>query len=302
MSIRVTQGMMSMQTLSNLNRNNSTRSDLANQASTGLKINKPSDDPVGVTYALRYRAELASNEQFQTNADAAVSWLDFTDSTMQQATDVMQRLKELTVQASSSTVPQSGLDAIKLEVEQLKGQLGNIGNAQIRGKYIFNGQNYDQPPYELSSTVTNFAQIDTDTEAVKYAIGDQSTFQVNTSGSDFFGASTDTDNVYKVMDDLIAALGSGDYAGIGAQSAKIESRSTKMQAALSEVGARTNRVELVQARLDDRNLNLTTLQSKIEDADIAEVMIKSTTAQTIYEAALKSSASILQPSLMDFMR
>lgn len=104
------------------------------------------------------------------------------------------------------------------------------------------------------------------------------------------------------MDDLIAALGSGDYAGIGAQSAKIESRSTKMQAALSEVGARTNRVELVQARLDDRNLNLTTLQSKIEDADIAEVMIKSTTAQTIYEAALKSSASILQPSLMDFMR
>lgn len=185
MSIRVTQGMMSMQTLSNLNRNNSTRSDLANQASTGLKINKPSDDPVGVTYALRYRAELASNEQFQTNADAAVSWLDFTDSTMQQATDVMQRLKELTVQASSSTVPQSGLDAIKLEVEQLKGQLGNIGNAQIRGKYIFNGQNYDQPPYELSSTVTNFAQIDTDTEAVKYAIGDQSTFQVNTSGSDF---------------------------------------------------------------------------------------------------------------------
>lgn len=302
MSIRVTQGMMSMQTLSNLNRNNSTRSDLANQASTGLKINKPSDDPVGVTYALRYRAELASNEQFQTNADAAVSWLDFTDSTMQQATDVMQRLKELTVQASSSAVPQSGLDAIKLEVEQLKGQLGNIGNAQIRGKYIFNGQNYDQPPYELSPTVTNFAQIDTDTEAVKYTIGDQSTFQVNTSGNDFFGASTDADNVYKVMDDLIAALGSGDYAGIGAQSAKIESRSTKMQAALSEVGARTNRVELVQARLDDRNLNLTTLQAKVEDADIAEVLIKSTTAQTIYEAALKSSASILQPSLMDFMR
>ncbi|KWX75868.1 flagellar hook-associated protein FlgL [Paenibacillus jilunlii] len=302
MSIRVTQGMMSMQTLSNLNRNNSVRSDLADQASTGRKINKPSDNPVGVTYSLRYRAELASNEQFQTNADAAVSWLDFTDSTMQQATDVMKRLKELTVQASSSTVPKSGLDAIKLEVEQLKDQLGNIGNAQIRGKYIFNGQNFDKPPYELSGTVTNFAQIDTDSGAVKYAIGDQSTFQVNTPGSEFFGASTDSDNIYKVMDDLISALGSENYTGIAAQAGKIESRSTKMQAALSEVGARTNRVELVQDRLNERELNLTTLQAKVEDADIAEVMIKSTTAQTIYEAALKSSASILQPSLMDFMR
>ncbi|MNC06457.1 Flagellar filament 34.5 kDa core protein [compost metagenome] len=301
MSIRVTQGMMSMQTLSNLNRNYSNMSDMENQISTGRKINKPSDDPVGVTYALRYRAELSSNEQFQTNADAAVSWLDFTDTTMQQATDVMKRLKELTVQASTGTMPQSGLDAVKLEVQQLKEQMGNIGNSQIRGKYIFNGQNYDQAPYQLSSTVTNFAQIDTDNGAVKYAIGDQSTFQVNTSGSDFFGASTDSDNIYKVMDDLITALDNGDYKSVGAQSNNIESRSVKMQACLSEVGARTNRVELVQSRLDDRDLNLTTLQSKVEDADIAALMIKATTAQTIYESALKSSAQILQPSLMDFM-
>ncbi|MEK5025606.1 flagellar hook-associated protein FlgL [Paenibacillus sp. FSL M7-1046] len=302
MSIRVTQGMMSMQTLSNLNRNNSTRSDLSNQASTGRKINKPSDDPVGVTYSLRYRAELASNEQFQSNADAAVSWLDFTDTTMQQATDVMKRMKELTIQGSNGTLPQSGRDAIKLEIQQLKEQMGNIGNSQIRGKYIFNGQNYDKVPYELSGTVTSFSQIDTDSGSVNYAIGDQSTFQVNTPGNDFFGKSTDADNVYKVMDDLIAALASGDTSQVAAQTANMDSRTNKMQSALSEVGARTNRVELVQARLDDRNLNLTTLQSKVEDADIAEVLIKSTTAQTIYEAALKSSAQILQPSLMDFMR
>ena len=301
MSIRVTQNMMSMQTLSNLNKNYRNMSEMENQISSGRKINKPSDDPVGVTYALRYRAELASNEQFQTNADSAVSWLDYTDTTMQQATDVMKRLKELTVQGGNGTLPQSGLDAIRLEIQQLKEQMGNIGNAQIKGKYIFNGQNYDQVPYELSGTVTNFSQIDTDSGAVKYAIGDQSTFQVNTTGSEFFGSSTDGDNVFKVMDDLIAALNSGDSAQISAQTANIESRSNKMQSCLSEVGARTNRVELVQARLVDRDLNLTTLQSKTEDADIAELMVKSTTAQTIYESALKSTTKILQPSLMDFM-
>lgn len=302
MSIRVTQGMMSMQTLSNLNRNYSNMSEMMNQISTGRKINKPSDDPVGVTYALRYRAELASNEQFQSNADSAVSWLDYTDSTMQQATDVMKRMKELTIQGSSGTVPKSGLDAIKLEIQQLKEQMVNIGNSQIRGKSIFNGQNYDKMPYELSSTVTSYSQIDVDNGAVKYAIGDQSAFQVNTSGNDFFGSSGEGDNVFKVMDELIAALDSVDYSAVAAQSVNIESRFIKMQASLSEVGARTNRVELVQSRLNDRDLNLTTLQSKTEDADIAALMIKATTAQTIYESALKSSAQILQPSLMDFMR
>ncbi|KAF6621137.1 flagellar hook-associated protein FlgL [Paenibacillus sp. EKM102P] len=302
MAIRVTSGMMSMQTLNNLNRNYSNMNKMENQITTGRKLNKPSDDPVGVTYALRYRSELASNEQYSSNADAAVSWLDFTDSTMQQAGDVMKRLKELTVQASSETVPQSGLDAIKLEVDQLKEQMTNIGNSQIRGKYIFNGQKYDQAPYELTSTTTSYDQIDTDQGAVNYAIGDQSTFQVNTPGSEFFGASTDADNVFKVMDNLSAALTTGNYSAISVQSANIESRFTKMQASLSEVGARTNRVQLVQSRLDDRNLNLTTLQSKTEDADIASLMIQATSAQTIYEAALKSSAQIVQPSLMDFMR
>ncbi|MBE7898972.1 flagellar hook-associated protein FlgL [Paenibacillus polymyxa] len=302
MAIRVTSGMMSMQTLNNLNHNYSNMNKMENQITTGRKLNKPSDDPVGVTYALRYRSELASNEQYSSNADAAVSWLDFTDSTMQQAGDVMKRLKELTVQASSGTVPQSGLDAIKLEVDQLKEQMTNIGNSQIRGKYIFNGQKYDQAPYELTSTITSYDQIDPDQGAVNYAIGDQSTFRVNTSGSEFFGASAEADNVFKVMDNLSAALASGNQTAISSQLTGIESRYTKMQSSLSEVGARTNRVELVQSRLDDRNLNLTNLQSKTEDADIASLMIQATSAQTIYEAALKSSAQIMQPSLMDFLR
>lgn len=86
------------------------------------------------------------------------------------------------------------------------------------------------------------------------------------------------------------------------QLGNIESRITKMQASLSEVGARSNRIELVQNRLTDQNLNFTTLQSKTEDADVASLMIQATSAQTIYEAALKSSAQIMQPSLMDFMR
>lgn len=301
MTLRVTQNMMSMQTLSNLNKNYSRMSDMENQISTGRKINKASDDPVGVTYSLRYRAELASNEQYQSNADAAVSWLDFTDSTMQQATDVMKRLKELTVQASSGTVTVAGMDAVKQEVEQLKEQMSNIGNSSLNGKYIFNGQQYDKPPYVLSGTITDFSQIDTDLGSVDYSVGDQNTFQINTSGNDFFGSSTDTDNVFKVMNDLITALGSGDVSQVNDQMSNIETRMDKMQSALSEVGARSNRIELIQNRLGDRSLNLTTLQSKTEDADIAALTVKATTAQTIYESALKSSAQILQPTLMDFM-
>ncbi|MGV2884501.1 flagellar hook-associated protein FlgL [Paenibacillus taichungensis] len=302
MAIRVTTGMMSTQMLSNLNRNLNRMDNMSNQISTGRKINKPSDDPVGVTYALRYRAELSSNEQYQTNTDAAVSWLDTTDSNMQQALDVMKRLKELAIQGSNGTLSGSDLEAVNLEVDELKNHLVDIGNTQIRGKYIFNGQTYDQMPYQLSGGVTDFADVETDNGGVIYSISQQVTFQINTSGNEFFGSITDTDNIFRIIDNLSAALNSEDQAGISQQLENIESRSNKMQAALSEVGARSNRIELVQNRLLDQNLNFTTLQSKTEDADVASLMIQATSAQTIYEASLKSSAQIMQPSLMDFMR
>ncbi|MHA0856226.1 flagellar hook-associated protein FlgL [Paenibacillus sp. CMAA1364] len=302
MSIRVTSSMMSSQLLTNLNRNNYSMNKMENQISTGRRINKPSDDPVGVTYALRYRSDLASNEQYQTSTDAAVGWLDTTDTNMSQATDVMQRVKELTVKASNGTLDESGLFAINQEIQELKSHIVDIGNTQIRGKYIFNGQKYDVPPYQLSGTVTNFADIDADTAEVEYSISDEVTFRINTSGSEFFGSSTEADNTFKLLDDLSAAVLSGNFTNISGQLTKIESRMTKMLAAQTEVGARTNRVELVQNRLTDNNLNLTTLKSKTEDADIASLLIQATSAQTIYQAALKSSAQIMSTSLVDYMR
>ncbi|PAF29511.1 flagellar hook-associated protein FlgL [Paenibacillus sp. 7516] len=302
MAIRVTSGMMSTQMLSNLNRNLNRMDNMSNQISTGRKINKPSDDPVGVTYALRYRAELAANEQYQTNTDAAVSWLDTTDSNMQQALDVIKRLKELAIQGSNGTLSGSDLEAVNLEVDELKNHLVDIGNTQIRGKYIFNGETYDQMPYQLSGGVTEFADVETDNGGVIYSISQQVTFQINTSGNEFFGSKTETDNIFRIIDNLSAALNSEDQDAVSQQLENIESRSNKMQAALSEVGARSNRIELVQNRLLDQNLNFTTLQSKTEDADVASLMIQATSAQTIYEASLKSSAQIMQPSLMDFMR
>ncbi|MEW4431730.1 flagellar hook-associated protein FlgL [Paenibacillus pabuli] len=302
MAIRVTSGMMSTQMLSNLNRNLNRMDNMSNQISTGRKINKPSDDPVGVTYALRYRAELAANEQYQTNTDAAVSWLDTTDSNMQQALDVIKRLKELAIQGSNGTLSGSDLEAVNLEVDELKNHLVDIGNTQIRGKYIFNGETYDQMPYQLSGGVTEFADVETDNGGVIYSISQQVTFQINTSGNEFFGSKTETDNIFRIIDNLSVALNSEDQDAVSQQLENIESRSNKMQAALSEVGARSNRIELVQNRLLDQNLNFTTLQSKTEDADVASLMIQATSAQTIYEASLKSSAQIMQPSLMDFMR
>lgn len=150
MSGRVTQSMMNTQLIRNLNLNMSRMDNLQNQLSTGRRINKPSDDPVGISYSMRYRSELAANDQYQKNVDSAISWLENTDKTLGQVGDVMHRMRELAVKAANGTNPQMALDAIKEEIGQLQSQLVDIGNTDFNGKFIFNGQMTNVAPYGKS--------------------------------------------------------------------------------------------------------------------------------------------------------
>lgn len=301
MALRVTSNMMSNQVLRNLNKNLNNMADLQNQQSTGRKLNKPSDDPVGVTYALRYRSELSANEQYTRNVDTALGWLDTTDSVMSQAESVMSRLKELAVQASTGTNPQSALDSIDAEFKQLRMQLADLGNTQINGKYIFNGQTYDIKPYDTSNP-ESLATLQTDIAAVEYTVGQGVTFQINTSGNEFFGEPNGEDNIFNIINKISDALINGRFEDITNELPHIESRLDKMVSVHAETGARTNRVELMENRLGNENYHLTQLQSKTEDADIAEVIIQTNIAANIYEASLSAGAKIITPTLVDFIR
>ncbi|MFD2671991.1 flagellar hook-associated protein FlgL [Marinicrinis sediminis] len=300
--LRVTQSMMNTQLIRNVNKNLYKMDNYQNQVSTGRKINKPSDDPVGITYSLRYRSELAANEQYQKNVDSALSWLDFSDTVLGQAGDVMHRLKDLSIQAGTGTNPQVALDGIKEEIEQLKDQLIDIANSQINGKYVFNGQTYDQTPYNVQDPSFDAKLAVTDSGDVDFTIGLGVQVSVNMSGNEVFGNPGDADNIFKVLDDLITDLGSGNYAGIGSQIQHLDMRMEKILTYRSEVGARVNRVELMQNRLSELELNLMELKSKNEDAEYEELLINAKIAESVYQASLSVGAKIITPTLVDFLR
>ncbi|PYE50648.1 flagellar hook-associated protein FlgL [Paenibacillus barcinonensis] len=306
--MRITNNMLSSQLLLNLNRNAQQMNNTQTQMATGRKINKPSDDPVGITYSLRYRAELSSNEQYQKNVDSATSWLDFNDTVMDQAGSIVQRLRELTVQASTGTNPQSALDSVKEEVMQLKEQLIDVANSKLNGKYIFNGETYDIKPYQFTkdadgaSDTTDAASVLTDTGKINFIVGESVQLPINVTGNEVFGSETEEDNLFVVLNNIIDALKDGDQKELSKQLGTIDSRMDKMLAIRSEIGAKTNRIDLMMGRLDDLGVNLTDLQAKVEDADYAELIMKSKIQENIYNASLSAGSKIISPSLVDFLR
>lgn len=306
--MRITKNMLGSQLLMNLNRNAQQMNNTQTQLATGRKINKPSDDPVGITYSLRYRAELSSNEQYQKNVNSAISWLEFNDTVMNQAGNVVQRLRELTVQASTGTNPQTALDSINQEVKQLKEQLVDISNSKLNGKYIFNGETYDVKPYNFPSNpdgtldTTNAASVVTDKGKINFIVGESVQLPINVSGNEVFGTAAEKDNLFVIMNTVMEALKNGDQKELANQLDVIDSRMGKMLSIRSEIGAKTNRVDLMMGRLDDLGINLTDLQSKVEDADFAELSMKSKIQENIYNASLSVGAKIISPSLVDFLR
>jgi len=96
--MRVTNNMMSQNLLRNLETSQEKMLQLQNQASSSLKINKPSDDPAGAQKVLRLKSNISSIEQWKSNASEALSYMDTVDSTLGDMTSMLQRVKDLAVQ------------------------------------------------------------------------------------------------------------------------------------------------------------------------------------------------------------
>lgn len=298
MPSRITQTMLNSQLLRNLNNNLGRMDVLQNQLSTGRKINKPSDDPVGISFSLRYRSELAANDQYQRNVDATVSYLDFTDTMLDQMGNVMQRARELAVQGANGTNSDESLNAMKTEIDQLYGQMTNIGNSKFNGKYVFNGQITDQPPFPDPNNPENAV---TNSDEIQFEIGAGVKMAINKSAEQVFGASGLQNNAFQILKDLSASLGIHNQAGIQKSIELMDQRMNGILGARADVGAKTNRIQLAEDRLKDIGINITSLQSKTEDADMAEVITKLKMDENVYQSSLSAGTKLIQPTLLDFL-
>lgn len=308
--MRVTQDMLNLQMLRNLTTNNERMSKLQDQLASGKKINSPSDDPVGVGYALRYQAYINHSEQFKANADAASSFIEFTDSTLSQVNEVLQRARELAVQGANGTLTANDRNALKSEVDQLYDHLVQLGNTQFNGKYIFNGSKTDVAPYDPTQAWASQAGNDVNyPRDIKYILGDGITLNVNLTGQEVFGdptgaptnAST-SDNAFSALKQLSDALGNNDQAGINQALANISSRLDKLQAARADIGARSNRVDLIKNRLDDLEYNFQNLLANTEDADMAKTITDLKMAENVQRASLAAGVRVIQPTLVDYLK
>lgn len=289
--MRVTQSMISNSTLRNITNSYSKMAQLNEQMTTGKKFSKPSDDPVAAMRAMGYRTDLNRVEQFQQNIAEVQNWTDSTDDALNQVGLAMQKIRELTVQASNGTLEGDQRSYIAAEVAQLKEQIASIADTQIGGKYIFGGTKTNIPPSKDFSQAVGQIEVEV-FSGIKLPL--------NFEGADLFSDLVGDDGeINKLVNSLNANASEEE---IGQYLSTLDAQMDNLLSARATIGARQNRVELMDDRLSSQEVFSTRILSDNEDVDLERVIIDLTSQESVHRAAMSVGARLIQPTLMDFLR
>jgi flagellar hook-associated protein 3 FlgL len=289
---------------------------LQNQLSTGLSVQAPSDNPDAMENTLDDLSSQAAQQQFSGNISTVQSKANSIYSVLQSLQTISNRIGEIATSAGGVTNSQTDLNNYAGEVTSLIQQAAQLVNTKdpATGQYLFGGTNSGQQPFTVTTdangNVTGVTYSgNSSVNQTEIASGVTVSMDVpgeNTSGSGAQGLITDSRTGADLFNHLISLqndLLSGNTTAIsGTDTANLQSDENNLTYQVAYNGNVQTRLTTASSLATSQSNSLTGLISNASSADLATTMTQLTQAQTAYQAALESSAAIMQLSILNFLQ
>ena len=293
--MRITQRAVALTSLQGLNRNLDAVGKLQQQLTSGRLINAPSDSPTGTNRAMQTRNELASVSQEARNITDGGSWLEQSDSTMQNMLDAARKVRDLTVQGlSTGSSSDASQKALATEVASLREGLLTLANTNIQGRPLFGGVTPGTKAYDAAGAYVGMAG-----PPVTRRVSETEVLRVDITGPEAFG--TPGDDLFAVVGRIAADL-TADPAALETHLADLDVIMQGMYTAVADVGARAKRLDGLAQINFDRSLSLQSQLAETENIDLPNTIMRLEMQKVGYEAALAATAKAISPTLLDYLR
>ncbi|MAG35877.1 MAG: flagellar hook-associated protein 3 [Dehalococcoidia bacterium] len=296
--MRVTHRMVVGSVITGLQRNVGKLEDLQQKIGSGKRVQRPADDPVATALAMRLRAQRDTNDQYLRNIASARSWLQISESTLNDLTGSLQRARELGLQGGTDSASTGDRQAIANEIDQLLRFTAQLANSSVDvDQHVFGG-------FQTLGAVDPFVESNNtfvyqgDAGVVERQIGPDSRIQINTPGSTVFTPAIDA--LAALRDELNSSTATGQSI-VG----KIDALDTAIDTTLATrtvLGSRMNRLEDAENRLTGLQITVEKALSDQEDLDFADALTNLALQDAAYKASLQSGARAILPSLLDWLR
>jgi flagellar hook-associated protein 3 FlgL len=286
---------------------------LQNQAATGQRIQLPEDDPTAMRRVLGLQSESGALAQYQSNIQRLHDYSQVSYDAVHSIKGLLDRAGEIATLADG-TKSQEELNTYATEVEQLLEQGIQLANTQHNGDYLFSGTRNDAPPYvttkDADGNVTSVTYQGNDkvasSEIAEGVTISSMTIGENTTGVGPRGLITDSRSGADFFNHLIALrdnLKSGSTAAITSTDSKnLGNDEENMLIQYGNIGAVQARLEAAAGISRTRSQSVETLISKEADADLSQTLVRLNQTQNAYQAAIQSAGTILNQSLLDYIR
>ena len=226
--------------------------------SSGMKINRAGDDASGLAVSEKMRAQIRGLNQASENASNGISFIQTTEAYLQETTDIMQRIRELAVQASNGIYSDEDRMQIQVEVSQLVAEVDRIASAaQFNGMNMLTGR-FAMQTGENSVTGSMYFHIGANMDQrMEVYIGTMTAVALG---------------VRNLGDESILSLAKPDEANraIGT----IDEALKKINKQRADLGGYQNRLDHAVKGIDIAAENLQAAESRIRDTDMATEMVK----------------------------
>ena len=156
--MRITEQLKARQTLNHVNKLTQRQSEAAEQALTGQRVSRPSQDTAAWSGAQRLQRGAERMAAYQEVGHQLETTLQMTDDALGELANVLTRARELSMQFSSKLHDQELLDNAALDVRALRESVREVANTEIGGRFLFGGVREDSPPMDSAFTYQGSAQ------------------------------------------------------------------------------------------------------------------------------------------------
>jgi flagellin len=267
--MRINHNIAALNTYRQFNNANSAQSKSMEKLSSGLRINKAGDDAAGLAISEKMRGQIRGLDMASKNSQDAISMIQTAEGALNETHDILQRMRELSVQSGNDTNTDTDRLRIQEEVDQLAKEITRISNTtEFNTQKLINGSN---------SGTTN---------ALTFHIGANSgqtvTLTLKAMDAVALGVATGTSSSgASVTSGIKVSTQSGAEAAI----TKIQTAIDNVSAERSKLGAYSNRLEHTINNLGTASENLTAAESRIRDVDMAKEMMSQTKNSILSQAA-----------------
>jgi flagellar hook-associated protein 3 FlgL len=302
--MRVTQSMVSRMSLEQLTKQRGRLAGVQEQAATGLRLNRPSDDPVDFRSALRLKDAFSQTGRYLRGIDLSKSRLRTSEEAIATGMDVFRDARSVAIQAANTTNGPSARAALRVQVEQLFDQLLDASNARAPGGgYVFSGVASDTVAFTQAGTFVSGSPPPTvafggAAGQVSVEIDEGVEIEITRSGTDVFQGSVDA---FGVLGQLWQAIDQGNVGAMQTAIDDLDRAFEQLNVERAMIGGAEAKADAFEERLRGQQEVLATEVSVLEDADAYQVYSDLAAQEAALQASLAVTARMQQPTLLDFI-